>query len=249
MSNFTNAPDSDDGCNRPINPIISNILLITSLVLLAECCITIIINRTKKFRGKVSTIMVTTIAVSKLFVAVSHGTFCVFYVTYDPCTIHARLVYVGMILPRILHLVSVCSLCSLTLDRYVAICWPLRYHNIVTSSRVRTLTIASWCIPALILILHQITTQLEIKAHVSISSVAYLFFLWPLTLAILVMYCLLAKEFRGKTTEMTEMKEEDDRVRYRTTRDVVVVVVINLVLSFPYVSASTMQYTCPSPKL
>lgn len=247
MSNSTNVTDSDDACDRTLGPIISNIMLVTSLVLIAESCITIIINRTKKLRGKTSTIPVTSIAVSKLLMAVSLDTCYVLYKSYhDPCfnkQTNRVLIYSGLFFPRILHLVSVFSLCSLTLDRYVAICWPLHYHNILTPSRVRAITIASWCIPTLVMILNEVTRlpNINLKVNVSITGVIYLVLFWPPTLAILVMYCLLAKEFRGKTTGRTEMKEEDDRVKYRTTRDAIVVVMINVVLSFPYVSSSAVQ--------
>lgn len=252
MSSSTNETDSDDTCDPPFSPMIAKIFLMTLFVLLAESCITIIINRTKKLRGKSSTILVTSIAVSKLLIAVLYGTYSVLYTLYHDSCIDKHtekvLVYVGLILPRIFHLVSVFSLCSVTLDRYVAICWPLHYHNILTPFRVKALTIASWCFPALVFMVHRVMRHLNLKYDISIPGVIYVVLFWPPTLAILVMYCLLAKEFRGKTAGRMEMKEEDDRVRYRTTRDVIVVVMINIVLCFPHVSSSAVEYTYPSPK-
>lgn len=250
MSNSTNETDCEDKWDGILGPIVPYIMLISLLVLLAESCITIIINRTKKLQGKASTTLVTSIAVSELLTAVSWGTFLVLYISHlDHCTDKLTsevLLNTLFILPRTFYFVSIFNLCSFTLDRYIAICWPLHYHIILTPFRVRALTIVSWCIPGLINILIPIIRQLDIKGCESMPIVTGLVLFWPPTLAILVMYCLLAKEFRGKTTGTTDMMKEDDRVRYRTARDVFVVVMINIVLSLPYVSSSAVQYTCPS---
>lgn len=54
------------------------------------------------------------------------------------------------ILYDIFIFISLCNLCCLTLDRFIAVMQPLKYHSTITYSVVVKLIIASWVIPTVI---------------------------------------------------------------------------------------------------
>ncbi|XP_036820530.1 olfactory receptor 1D2-like [Oncorhynchus mykiss] len=64
-------------------------------------------------------------------------------ISYGGCFTQAYVIYTSVM----------CELSTLTVmsyDRYVAICRPLLYHNIVTSLTIRKLLLLSWCYPLFI---------------------------------------------------------------------------------------------------
>lgn len=63
------------------------------------------------------------------------------------------LVLGGMIMYSLL--VSLFILAYSTFDRFVAICWPLRYENIATDKRVKRMIVSSWVMPAIVVALPQ----------------------------------------------------------------------------------------------
>lgn len=54
------------------------------------------------------------------------------------------------ILYDIFIFISLCNLCCLTLDRFIAVMQPLKYHSTITYSVVVKLIVASWVIPTVI---------------------------------------------------------------------------------------------------
>lgn len=55
-------------------------------------------------------------------------------------------------IPNYFIISSICNLCALTADRYIAILYPLRYVMLMTSSRVKQLIFIAWFIPLLVAI-------------------------------------------------------------------------------------------------
>ncbi|XP_029529801.2 olfactory receptor 1D2-like [Oncorhynchus nerka] len=72
-------------------------------------------------------------------------------ISYGGCLTQTYVIYTSVL----------CEMSTLTVmsyDRYVAICRPLLYHNIVTSLTVRKLLLLSWCYPLFISLIALILT-------------------------------------------------------------------------------------------
>lgn len=214
-------------------------LLLISAVLVGESVLTIYINTTcRSVRRLPFTKLVSNLAVSGGVMGLSMGCYSLYALvtiitqTVDPYVIGNLRHGLFTVLPLILHVVSVLGLCCLTLDRYVAICHPLRYRYILTPLRYRGMVAASWCVPVLVLATG--VTFSELYCEERYAVIPYLVLFLSASFIVMVMYFRLALEFRGCGSELPN--DILERTRYKTSRDVLVIIVLNITLSIPHVS-------------
>ncbi|XP_042229004.1 growth hormone secretagogue receptor type 1-like [Homarus americanus] len=241
---------ADDTCEILVEkfklPLWNSLIQMTlSLILVAESGITIYVNcRSLKLREKTSTKLVTSLAVSSGLSGFL--VFILMVVKLIPMapkkSINEYLLELLIIAPRTLHLISVLFLCCLTLDRYLAICWPLRYHDLMTESRCRLLVMGCWLLTLMVVCVLNVCVFLLSKCKNSLDNLFFFitFYLLTFTLAIIAimgMYFLIAREFwrkRHQTSEVTKAMQDDiKRLREKTTRDVLVIVLLNLIFASP----------------
>ncbi|XP_045625333.1 G-protein coupled receptor 52 [Procambarus clarkii] len=213
-----------------------------SLVLVGESVLTVyVIRRCPKMRQKTSTKLVTNLAVS--------GGLCgclVFILTITRLMHRLReaTVWCIIILPRYLHIVSVLCLSCLALDRYLAICWPLRYNDLLTDSRCKVLVLGCWAVPVLTFIVLLPSTKFSCF-HPSPFLTGYLTVFTVASLAVVLMYVLMAREFRRRRHEMEHanktMEEDNRRIRVKTAIDVLIIVFLKLLLAVPDVIVNLLR--------
>lgn len=150
------------------------------------------------------------------------------------------------VVQRYLSVVSCYTLASLSLDRYLAICWPLRYQDLLTKTRCRLLCAACWVVPVGLLLLPCIGV-LQIMCVDSRTNrrllVAYVVAYTLGALATLVLYLLVALEFRrNRYNSSTDAghaangahSREVEVVRHRTAKSALTVLMLYTVLSLPH---------------
>ncbi|KAK8385537.1 hypothetical protein O3P69_016371 [Scylla paramamosain] len=155
------------------------------------------------------------------------------------------IVVLGIVLPRTLHIAISLTLTCLTLDRYLALCRPLRYHALLTDSRCFVLVVLSWLIPITILGVACIYGR-TFKPCTDIRPflVIYLVMFNSAIATMVVMYFLIAREFR-RPLEGSVFREEMVAVRRRTAKELMVVVLLNLLLATPDVAMQIFLLNCP----
>ncbi|XP_053629284.1 olfactory receptor 6C6 [Cherax quadricarinatus] len=141
---------------------------------------------------------------------------------------------------RYLSAVCCLNITCLALDRYVAICWPLRYNNILTEARCRQLCIACWVSPIVCLMLpcvNILTTMCSKKGKDLNFLVAYSVVYSIGALATFIFYILVAlefrHEFRGQPHDENKATTEA-LVRRKTAKSALQVFMLYTVLSVPH---------------
>lgn len=215
------------------------LLLFISAVLMGESVLTIYINTTSmRVRRLPFTKLVSNLAVSGGLMGLSMGCYSLFVLvtnttqTAEPYVIGKVRHGLFIVLPLILHVVSVLGLCCLTLDRYVAICHPLRYRCILTTLRYRGMVVASWGVPVLVLVTG--VTLSELYCEERFAIIPYLVLFLSATITVMVMYFRLALEFRGCGSELPN--DMLRRTRCKTSRDLLVIIMFTVTLAIPHVS-------------
>ncbi|XP_068246431.1 adenosine receptor A1-like [Palaemon carinicauda] len=272
-------------------------------ILIFESIVTILINaRNPDLKKRYSTTFVNNLAVSGSFVGLTSFVVTIFVIdSFKNAAVSCNL----EILPfywtlTYFHMVSVTSLLCLSLDRYLAICWPLRYRELLTSTRCSYLAAACWILSLLCLLVptlaryillvvfqdgskegyrqvysssysssppdaytimkspvaqdclnrenrtsREMVLWLRCRRTFTVSfGVSYFFSLF----LILCMYGLVMREFcllKHRTHATTSMKEEDQRARMKSTRDLILVATLYLTLSLPHVilKVTTIEWT------
>ncbi|XP_064088786.1 adenosine receptor A2b-like [Macrobrachium nipponense] len=265
--------------------------LLVPAILIFESVVTILINgRNPELKKRCSRIFVNNLAISGSFIGLV--SFVVTFFVIDSfrdiavsCNLEILPFYWTL---TYFHMVSVTSLLCLSFDRYLAICWPLRYHEFLTNARCRNMAAACWIlslacllVPTLsryinlvafqnkvltsssdfsIIMRSPVATDCQARANrttremelwltcrrtFTISfGVSYFFSLF----LILCMYGLVMREFcllKSRMHATTSMKEEDQRARIKSTRDLILVATLYLTLSLPHVilKVSTIEWT------
>ncbi|XP_047501411.1 olfactory receptor 510-like [Penaeus chinensis] len=124
---------------------------------------------------------------------------------------------------RILSAVYCFSLACVALDRYLAICWPLRYADLLTKTRSLLLIACSWLAPFLLLLLVCVADHSTLcldgrNTTPALATYAALYFLGAS--CTVVLYVLVAFEFcrsRGALRLVAEAAEFDKRAKSKTT--------------------------------
>ncbi|KAG7171466.1 olfactory receptor 11G2-like [Homarus americanus] len=141
---------------------------------------------------------------------------------------------------RYLSLVSCLTLTCLALDRYIAICRPLRYYNLITVFRCRLLCSLCWMSPIILLLLPCVV-ELPTMCNNGRTNMTFLVaysVLYTIGAFInLVFYVLVALEFRWdyRTQPHSDDKEATEAVvRYKTARSALLVFMLYAILSLPH---------------
>ncbi|XP_050686240.1 olfactory receptor 2B11-like [Eriocheir sinensis] len=151
------------------------------------------------------------------------------------------------VVQRYLSVVSCFSLACLSLDRYLAICWPLRYHELLNKTRCQLLCLACWLVPAVLLVLPCVgvlSTMCEKGKTEKRLLVAYVVAYTLGAMTTLVLYLLVALEFcntpvsrRGSLGDGPvngDVIREVSIVRHRTAKSALTVLMLYTVLSLPH---------------
>ncbi|KAK8747671.1 hypothetical protein OTU49_016527 [Cherax quadricarinatus] len=212
--------------------------LLMSLVLVAESVLTVyVISSSVKMRKKSSTILVTNLALSGGLCGALVALFTLVKLTYLPEPHSLPQHFCIIIIPRYFHIVSVLCLSCLALDRYLAICWPLHYHSLMTDNQCKALGMSCWILPVLALII-LILRAAFIHCFSAFPFLTTYIIAFSIALSIVVfMYALMAREFRLNRHQGPHvnkaMEEDNRRLREKTARDVLVMVFLNLLLALP----------------
>ncbi|XP_069163611.1 olfactory receptor 10D3 [Procambarus clarkii] len=216
------------------------IYIILSIIAMIECVITLLINVTDRtLKAKPSTAFANSLTASIwLLSAISLVSNVIFETASNmiesvwPCIALAICV-------RYLHIVTCFNFTSLAFDRYLAICQPLHYSRLLTRARCHLLCLACWVAPCLFLILpcgSELPTLCSKGRSISLTFlVAYTVIYTLVTLATIVLYSLVALEFRRESLGHAQDKERTERLlRKRTAASALKVLMLYICLGLPH---------------
>jgi len=83
---------------------------------------------------------------------------------------------------------SAANLCSLVLDRYIAVAKPLKYLTFMKRRRVIQMTLISWAVPVMFIVIVS-SVWFNLKTHIAISAIGWLCLVLELPLCLLVIFC------------------------------------------------------------
>ena len=214
-----------------------------SVLLIVFASLTILVTRrTPSLTERPSATLITNLGVTGALIGSIIFVFTVLLLSMEVPLPMVKII--GVLLPRILHIVITLTLAWVALDRYLAICRPLRYPMLMTESRCFLLVAASWVIPFLFLGLPSAFVNVVSPCtNVRPYLVIYLIMFTSAIFAIVVMYFLIAREFR-RPVESNVWREEMVAVRRRTAKELMVVVMVNLLLATPDVSVCVCVCVC-----
>ncbi|XP_045121623.1 G-protein coupled receptor 52-like [Portunus trituberculatus] len=216
-----------------------------SFILVVFSGITVVVTRrTARLMERPSTTLVTNLGVTGALIG---GILFVTTVLHLVMTMSFRAVVImGIILPRTLHIAISLTLTCLTLDRFLALCRPLRYYALLTDSRCCVLVVLSWLIPTIVLGVACIYGR-TFKPCTDIRPflVIYLVMFISTIAAMVVMNFLIAREFRRPLDDGSAFREELVIVRRRTAKELMVVVLLNLLFATPDVMMQIYLLNCP----
>lgn len=141
--------------------------LLVPAILIFESVVTILINGSSpELKKRCSRIFVNNLAISGAFIGVVSFVMTFFVIgSFRDIAVSCNL----EILPfywtlTYLHMVSVTSLLCLSFDRYLAICWPLRYHEFLTTARCRNMVVACWVLSLACLLVPTLSRYISLVA-------------------------------------------------------------------------------------
>ncbi|KAK3870133.1 hypothetical protein Pcinc_024612 [Petrolisthes cinctipes] len=146
------------------------------------------------------------------------------------------------VVQRYLSSVSCFLLVCLSLDRYLYICWPLRYYTLLTVARCRNLCIACWVLPVALLLVPCLASKKVLcqTGHTDYTFLISYSVVYTLgALATLCFYLLVALEFRCSRVRGRPGNEETtaptpECVRQKTARSALRVLMLYTILSLPH---------------
>lgn len=83
---------------------------------------------------------------------------------------------------------SALSLCTLTLDRYLAIVRPFRYITFMTTRRIASLISVAWCVPIVIVLIPLLTLEFAMSPGISHDNLER--YLWLLLGGLNILICI-----------------------------------------------------------
>lgn len=141
----------------------------------------------RRLRTKTNAFIVS-LAVADLFVgmsAVPSLFFCEISSGYDS---HGLLSYEIDFIRLLFAYASSVNLCSLVLDRFVAVARPLRYLTFMKRRRVIQMMLISWAIPVLLILLASLLS-LNLAIPIAVNVIGWLFLVLELSLCVIVIFC------------------------------------------------------------
>ncbi|KAK4316042.1 hypothetical protein Pmani_012749 [Petrolisthes manimaculis] len=150
------------------------------------------------------------------------------------------------VVQRYLSTVSCFLLVCLSLDRYLYICWPLRYYTLLTVARCRNLCIACWVLPVALLLVPCLASKKVLcqTGHTDYTFLISYSVVYTLgTLATLCFYLLVAMEFRCSRVRRRGRPGREgtsapptppECVREKTARSALRVLMLYTILSLPH---------------
>ncbi|XP_071512753.1 olfactory receptor 6M1-like [Panulirus ornatus] len=228
--------------------------LTISVLTLVECAFTFFINSSNKTLRKRATTSFANNLAASIGVLSSVSFVCnAYFIAESSFTEVPWACIVLAVFVRYLHLVSCLTLACLSLDRYVAICWPLHYQYLLTRIRCRLLCLACWVIPCVLLLL---PCASELQTICSRDSVVSLTFLLAYTViyslgavATFIFYILVALEFRRERGGHAQDKERIERLlRTRTAKSAMRVFAFYILFSLPHTVFPLVQRALPNPQ-
>ncbi|XP_063590733.1 5-hydroxytryptamine receptor 4-like [Penaeus indicus] len=228
--------DNSDWLNVNAMHFFISLTMIMAFVLLLESLVTIaVIVRNHVLRDMNCAQFISNMAVCSVCIAVLLFTWMVVKLTTSGKYSWWRCL-VFKISVRFLHTVTVLNLCCLSLDRYLYICWPLHYHQLLTPRRCNLLVAACWLAAAGLLVLPGLPTfdvcpkrgnKFRVSEAVMIS---YISSYGVSVVVVVVFYLLVAREV---SVALVGVRADQERARRRTRQSIFTVVFIQLVLSAP----------------
>ncbi|XP_071547512.1 uncharacterized protein [Panulirus ornatus] len=214
-----------------------------SLATLAESAVAVIVSlknqtlRQKPSRAFTHSFIVSTglfAVVSLAFNALIRMYQDTFYFTLTGCLIR--------ILQHYLITVSMFNTACFALDRYVAICWALHYHDLLTRARCFLLCLACWVVPICLPLLQYVNEELDLcpggRTHRKLSM-SYAIVYSTGAFITCLFYILVAREFCGSRNDEIYGNSimEDDRktIKIKTSRSAIAVVTLYCILCLPHV--------------
>lgn len=201
------------------------VYLLPSCVTLIGCVLALCVT----LKGKVSqqsqeaTYLVVSLVVSVFLLSSLSLVYLVVLLTVPEATLWDSSACYVKLFQRALSAASCFSLACVALDRYLAICWPLRYSELLTKPRSLMLVACSWLVPFVLLLLAclaDLSTLCVNSQHTTstLATYAALYFLGGS--CTVVLYALVASEFcrsRGALRLGVDAAEFDKMAKSKTT--------------------------------
>lgn len=146
---------------------------------------------------------------------------------------------------------SVCNLCAMTLDHYIAIVRPLRYTLLVTARRVTIVTAAAWIIPLSLYFIPSVCVSLglfRMDFRVSVIIWTTLFEFIPcLVLLLVTMQTVLISQKHNRrdtllNTQLRHNRPNMERPRSASSTKVITTVVVTFLICYAVEVYSSICY-------
>ena len=118
--------------------------LMAIITLIGNLMVIIAASTFSKQKKTVSNLFICSLAVTDLGVSAVVLPFSITYQILGHWVFGQLLCELWLVMDMIVCLSSISHLCAISIDRYLAVCQPLRYHQIMTKSRSRIICLCSW---------------------------------------------------------------------------------------------------------